>query len=91
MQHNHKQAVIALKKAQTHIKKVIEMIEADEYCIDVITQIMAVKGQLGLAADKILGEHMQSCFVSGMHSEDDEHKQKMVKEIIAVYKLAQKG
>lgn len=40
------QILTNFKKAKSHIDKVIKMIEANEYCIDVMQQNLAVIGLL---------------------------------------------
>jgi DNA-binding FrmR family transcriptional regulator len=42
MAHNTKQALISLKKARTSLNNIIDMIEDDKYCIDIIQQNLAV-------------------------------------------------
>lgn len=82
-----KQAAIALKKAQTHIKNILRMIEDDEYCIDVMTQIAAADGLLKSASEKILKNHMRTCFAEGMGNKDQNVKEKMIKEVLDVVNL----
>lgn len=82
-----KQAVIALKKAQTHINNIIKMVEDDEYCIDVMTQIAAADGLLKSASEKILKNHMRTCFAEGMQNKDLGIKEKMIKEVLDVVNL----
>jgi DNA-binding FrmR family transcriptional regulator len=82
-----KQAAIALKKAQTHIKNIIKMIEDDEYCIDVMTQIAAADGLLKSASEKILKNHMRTCFAEGMKHKGVDMKEKMIKEVLDVVNL----
>lgn len=82
-----KQAAIALKKAQTHIKNIIRMIENDEYCIDIMTQIASTNGLLKSASEKILKNHMRTCFAEGMKNKDRDVKEKMIKEVLDVINL----
>jgi CsoR family transcriptional regulator, copper-sensing transcriptional repressor len=85
-----KQASIALKKAQSHIKNIIKMIDNDEYCIDVMTQIAAASGLLKSASEKILKNHMRTCFSHGMGSHDDTTKEKLIQEVLDVVELGGK-
>lgn len=50
-----------LKIAQGHLKKVIKMVEQDEYCIDVIHQSRAVQRALSEADSLILEQHLKTC------------------------------
>lgn len=83
-------AAIALKKAQTSINKIIKMIEKDEYCLDILQQILAVNGLLKSASDKILENHLQTCFLEGVKKGDNKEKEKLIKEVIDVIALKRK-
>ncbi|MBP9813655.1 metal-sensitive transcriptional regulator [Candidatus Woesebacteria bacterium] len=50
-----------LKIAQGHLKKVIEMVEKDEYCIDVIHQTQAIQNALKEVDNVILENHLKGC------------------------------
>lgn len=85
-----KQASIALKKAQTHIKNILEMIDNDEYCIDILTQILAVNGLVKSASDSILKNHMRTCFINGMAAKDAQFKENLITEVLDVVNLSGK-
>lgn len=84
------QASIALKKAQTHIGKILTMIEQDEYCIDVVEQILAVNGLLRSASEKVLKNHMRTCFTEGMNAKNPEYKEKLIQEVLNVVNFSNK-
>lgn len=50
-----------LKISQGHLKKVIKMVEDEEYCIDVIHQSQAVQRALQEADSVILENHLKTC------------------------------
>ena len=50
-----------LQIAQGHLKKVIKMVENDEYCIDVIHQSQAIQRALEEADNVILENHLKTC------------------------------
>ena len=52
-----------LKISQGHLKKVIEMVEDGQYCIDVIHQSQAVQRALEEADSAILENHLKTCVV----------------------------
>lgn len=85
-----KQAAIALKKAQTQIKNILAMIEDDEYCIDILTQILAVNGLVKSASESILKNHMRTCFSHGMSTNNENHKEELIKEVLDVINLSGK-
>lgn len=52
-----------LKIANGHLKKIVEMVDNDKYCIDVINQIVAVQSALTEVNKVILKNHLQGCVV----------------------------
>lgn len=87
---NKKLATISLKKAQTHINKVVKMIENDEYCIDVLQQILAINGLIKSASEKILNDHLNHCFTEGMNTNDEKRRAELVKEVLSVVDLSKR-
>lgn len=50
-----------LKISKGHLKKVIEMVEEGDYCIDVLHQSQAVQAALKEADNLILENHLKTC------------------------------
>jgi DNA-binding FrmR family transcriptional regulator len=83
-----KEIKIALKKAHSHLGKVIGMVEEKEYCIDILQQNLAVMGLLKSANNKLLERHLNSCFANAMKGADEKRKQEMIDEILAISRLS---
>ena len=90
MDKRHQKTMINLKKAKSHIEKVIKMIEDGEYCINVMQQNLAVIGLLKSAHQQLMEEHLNSCFKNAMKTSNEKRKQEMIEEILKVSKLANK-
>jgi CsoR family transcriptional regulator, copper-sensing transcriptional repressor len=63
---SQKSKVNALKRAKIvegHFKKVIKMIEEDNYCLDVLNQSLAVQNALKKIDEIILEDHLNNCIV----------------------------
>lgn len=86
----HEQTLINFKKAQSHIGKIVKMIENGEYCIDIMQQNLAVIGLLKSAHQMLMEGHLNSCFTSAMESGSPAKKKKMIEEILKVTKLLNK-
>ena len=85
---NDKQGWIRrLKIIEGQVRGLQEMIEKDEYCIDVITQASAVKQGISNVEDKLLEHHLGHCLV---HQIQAGKTQKAKEEIIKVYRLKRK-
>ncbi|OQX21778.1 MAG: hypothetical protein BWK75_02405 [Candidatus Altiarchaeales archaeon A3] len=82
-----RKTLVNFKKAQSSISKIMEMVEANEYCIDIMQQNLAVIGLLRSAHQMLMENHLNTCFKSAMASKNEKRKQEMVKEILEVTKL----
>ena len=87
---NQDKALINLKKAQSSLAKIAEMIESKKYCIDIMQQNLAVIGLLKSTHQMLMENHLNSCFKNAMASKDEKLKQKMIEEILRVSRLASK-
>lgn len=85
-----KKIITALKKAESHLKKVIRMVEEDKYCIDVLQQNLAVIGLLKSANARLLKRHLNTCFKRAMRGTNEKQKRKMIDEILKIEKLTNK-
>jgi DNA-binding FrmR family transcriptional regulator len=60
------------------------MIENERYCIDVLTQVQAVRAALKRVEDEVLADHVDHCVRHAVRSGDAREQQKKVEELIAV-------
>ncbi len=75
-----------LKIIEGQARGLQEMIERDVYCIDVITQVEAVRQALSGVKDVILENHLSTHLVHQMkHGEE----RKAIAEVLKVYRLGQ--
>ena len=91
MNKNKQKISISLKKAQTHIGKIIKMIDDGEYCIDVMQQNLAVLGLLKSAHQMLMKNHLETCFKKAMASKDEKAKKEMTQEILKITELCNRG
>ncbi len=90
MKNNKEKVIINLKKASSLLKKQIEMIEKDEYCIDIMQQNLAVMGMLKSSHEKLMRTHLNTCFKHAMETDNEEKKQEMIEEIVKVMRFLNK-
>lgn len=81
------EAIINFKKAQSHLGKIIKMVEEGEYCIDVMQQNLAVIGLLRSAHQILMENHLKTCFSAAIKSGNEKKKEEMTKEILKVTKM----
>jgi DNA-binding FrmR family transcriptional regulator len=72
-----------LKIAQGHLKKVIDMVEQDTYCIDVIHQSQAIQKALHEADNLTLENHLTGC-VSDAIKEGRQNE--AIEEVMNIFK-----
>lgn len=90
MSNDIKKILINFKKASSLLKKVEQMTNDKEYCIDIMQQNLAVIGILKSAHTMLMENHLNTCFQNAMASKNKKLKQKMVDEILKVSKLSNK-
>jgi len=90
MNNKKQETLINFKKAQSLISKIIQMVQADEYCIDIMQQNLAVIGLLKSAHQMLMENHLNTCFKTAMAAKNEKRKQEMVQEILKVTKLFSK-
>lgn len=71
------------KIIEGHIKKVIRMIEADDYCVDTLNQSLAVQNALKKMDEVILENHLNTCVV---HKIKDGRTDEATKEVLEVFR-----
>jgi DNA-binding FrmR family transcriptional regulator len=57
----HPQIVKRLKRADGHLRGVIEMIEADRPCLDIAQQLHAVEKAIAQAKKTLIQDHLDHC------------------------------
>jgi DNA-binding FrmR family transcriptional regulator len=84
---DNKKIVSRIKRIMGQLEGVEKMIQADKYCIDIITQTSAIKSAISSLEDEMLQSHLAHCLTN------DTNKgriKEMQEEIIKVYKLKRK-
>lgn len=71
-----------LKIAQGHLAKVLQMVQNDQYCIDIIHQSQAVQRALEEADSLVLENHLKTCVVDHIKKGETETS---IKEIISIF------
>ncbi len=88
--HDKQRVLLNFKKAQSHLAKVISMVEKGEYCINIMQQNLAVIGLLKSAHQTLMENHLRTCFINAMETGNKEKKNQMVEEILKVSKFLNK-
>ena len=79
---DHEDNLVALRRIEGQVRGVQGMIESRKYCVDILTQIHAIKGALSRVEEKILEKHFQNCVTGALKGSSEKEKQKKMSEII---------
>ena len=83
-----KDLINRLSRVEGHLKKVKQMVEDNAYCIDIITQSLAVQSALRSIDELVLKNHLETCVKDAMVS--DKGVDKKISEIITTLKYMRK-
>ena len=79
-----------LKRIEGQARGIHRMVEEDQYCIDIITQISAVKSALENVSLALLEDHIEHC-VAGAAAEDGEVATEKLEEAMRAIKKMMKN
>ena len=74
-----------LKRAEGQLAGIRRMVEEDQYCVDVLMQIAAVRGALGKVGQLLLGSHVETCVTAALRSGDEQLKRQQVDDLMEVF------
>ena len=78
-----KRAVTArLRRIEGQVGGVLRMIEEDRYCIDVLTQIAAVRAALHKVEEQVLRDHVSHCVAAAFSTGDAVEQRHKVDELV---------
>ncbi|MDO8668480.1 MAG: metal-sensing transcriptional repressor [bacterium] len=83
-------ALINFKKTKSLMEKIIQMVETDEYCVNVMQQNLAAIGLLRSAHEMLMEGHLNSCFKMAFETKNSLKQKQMTNEILKVTKLFNK-
>jgi DNA-binding FrmR family transcriptional regulator len=77
-----------LKRVEGQVRGVQGMVDADRYCIDVLTQISAIQAALDKVALGLMDDHARHCVIDGPTDLKDERTEELM---AAVARLMRRG
>ena len=79
-----------LKSVEGHIRGIERMVEDDAYCMDILKQVKAVQQALERVSAITLENHLNTCVATAIRSEDETEQDRVVCEIMDVFKATGK-
>ena len=80
--HVKSEAVKRLRTARGHLDHVINQVEQEKYCIEILQQSLAVQSALRAVDHIILKGHLEEHVAHAMHGKD---KDKSIQEVIDIF------
>jgi len=74
-----------LNRIEGQVRGLSKMITDNRYCIDVITQIAAVRAALGKVEEAILRDHVAHCVEAAIASGDADQQRQKLAELMDVF------
>ena len=79
-----------LSRIEGQVRGLSRMVEEDRYCIDVVTQIAAVRAALRRVEEEVLKQHVGHCVEHAIRSGDQVEQRKKIAELMHVLARAQR-
>ena len=79
-----------LQRIEGQVRGLSRMLEEDRYCIDVVTQISAVRAALRRAEEEILRDHVAHCVDGAIKSGNATEQRRKVAELMEVLGRAER-
>src|SRR6266851_7606943 len=73
-----------LNRIEGQVRGLIGMVGADRYCIDVITQVSAVRAALKRVEEEVLKDHVSHCIEHAIASGDRAEQRSKIHELMTV-------
>ncbi len=79
-----------LSRIEGQVRGLARMVEEDRYCIDIVTQISAVRAALARVEEEILRDHVAHCVEGAIASGNAAEQRKKVAELMDVLARSQR-
>lgn len=74
------------KSIQGHARAVQTMLEDDAYCVDLLKQTLAIQGAIEKVNAGVLERHLRTCVTTAIASDDPAERERVIAELLDVFK-----
>ena len=71
-QSEHQDMITRLNRIEGQVRGIRKMVEEDRYCVDILTQVMAIQAALNSFNKQLLVSHIHTCVVDDMKAGKEE-------------------
>lgn len=86
-----KRALHRAKILQGQLKGLSKMIDNEEYCVDVLTQSLAIQKSLASLDKLMLENHLKTHVSHGFRSPSPKEHEQHIDELLKIYELSRRG
>ena len=79
-----------LNRIEGQVRGLVRMVDEDRYCIDIVTQISAVRAALRRVEEQVLQEHIGHCVEKAITSGRPHEQRKVIEELMELLGRASK-
>ena len=79
-----------LNRIEGQVRGIARMVEQDRYCIDIVTQITAVRAALRRLEEEILRDHVAHCVEHAIASGNKADQRRKIEELMSVVGRAER-
>jgi len=84
------QVIRRLRSIQGHVKGIEKMVQDDQYCVDVMRQVIATQAAMVKLNELILESHLNSCVIEAVRGNNPQAREKVLQEISDVFEMSRK-
>jgi DNA-binding FrmR family transcriptional regulator len=79
-----------LSRIEGQVRGIARMVDEDRYCIDIVTQVAAVRAALRRVEEEILRDHVAHCVEHAIASGNKTDQRKKIEELMEVVSRAER-
>ena len=87
---NKPKLLARLNRIEGQVRGVARMVDEDRYCIDILTQIQAVRAALAKVETEMLRDHLGHCIESAIVAGDVDEQRKKAAELVELLERVQR-
>ena len=73
-----------LNRVEGQVRGIARMVEEDRYCLDILTQLQAVRAAIGRVETELLKSHLAVCVTEAMRNGDADERDRKTAELVAI-------
>jgi len=80
----HTEQLARLRRIEGQVGGLVRMVEEERYCVDILTQLRAVRAALKRVEDAVVRTHVEHCVAHAVRSGSESERRAKVEELLDV-------